>query len=98
MSIHQRTCVLVSVIATAAIGLMAGCAATPTPRLDDSFGQAVRAARQAQTRQPSPPETGDAAQGLDGKSASHLIERYQDSFKTPPKTFEIFSPGTSSAP
>ena len=93
MSFHKSSWVLVKVLIPTVMGLLAGCASPATPTLDASFGQAVRAARHAQTQQPAPPESALSGQGMDGKAAVNLIERYQDSFKTPPKTFEIFNSG-----
>ena len=95
MSLHKTTCLRVKVLIPTVMGLLAGCAGPATPTLDASFGQAVRATRQAQTRQPDPPESTLFGQGMDGKAAVNLIERYQDSFRTPPKTFEIFNSGSS---
>jgi hypothetical protein len=93
MSFYKSTWVIVKVLTFTVVGLLAGCAGPTTPALDASFGQAVRATRQAQTRQPEPSESALSGQGMDGKAAVNVIERYQDSFKTPPKTFEIFTPG-----
>jgi hypothetical protein len=73
--------------------LLTACASPETPALDATFGNAVRAARQAQTLNPGPPEQSDPTQGLDAKAAVNLIERYQDSYKTPPKTFEVLNLG-----
>ena len=72
---------------------LTGCVNHSTPALDATFGHAVRAARQAQTLNPGPAELLDPSQGQDGKAAVNLIERYQDSFKSPPKTFEVLNIG-----
>jgi hypothetical protein len=93
MSFYKSTWVIVKVLTPTVMGLLAGCAGPTTPLLDASFGQAVRATRQAQTRQPTPPAPALSGQGMDGKAAVNIIERYQDSFKTPPKTFEVINPG-----
>ncbi len=77
---------------TLLLGLLVACASV-TPRYDSKFGDAVRAARQAQTLNPDAPAAGDQALGIDGKTAVHALERYQDSFKTPPKTFEVINIG-----
>jgi hypothetical protein len=84
-------------VALAASSLLAACATPTTPVLDAAFGQAVRAARQAQTLNLGPPPTNDPTQGLDGKSAVNLIERYQDAFKSPPKTFEVLNMGSAAS-
>lgn len=76
------------------LGLLAGCASV-TPNDDARFGDAVRAARAAQTLNPAAPARDDPMPGLDGKAAISAQERYQDSFKSPPKTFEILGRGGS---
>jgi hypothetical protein len=73
--------------------LLTACASPETPVLDATFGNAVRASRQAQTLNPAPPTLADPTQGLDAKAAVNLIERYQDSYKSPPKTFEVLNLG-----
>lgn len=74
------------------LGLMAGCA-TVAPNYDAKFGDAVRAARAAQTLNPGTPADDDPVLGLDGKAAVSAIDRYEESFKTPPKTFEVINIG-----
>jgi hypothetical protein len=81
-----------------AIGLiyqLTGCGST-TPNLDAKFGDAVRAAQQQQTLDPSAPKGNNPVLGIDGKAAANAQDRYHDSFKTPPKTFEIFGIGGAS--
>lgn len=74
---------------------LTGCASS-TPVLDASFGQAVREARTAQTLNPkASAEHTQPALGIDGKAASEAQRRYVDSFKTPPRTFEILNIGGS---
>lgn len=77
---------------TLLLGLMAGCASV-TPNYDAKFGNAVRAALHAQTLNPTAPATDDTVLGMDGKAAVNALERYQESFKAPPKTFEILNIG-----
>lgn len=77
-------------LATAA--LTAGCAST-TPQLDAKFGDAVRAARAAQTINPQGSAGRAPVTGLDGMAGATAIDRYHDSFKTPPKTFEVMNIG-----
>ncbi len=60
--------------------LTLGCA--QTPRLDAEFGNAVKAARLAQTIAPQPP-AGTAVNGVDGQAAKSAYDAYQKSFKTP---------------
>lgn len=68
-----------------------GCASTTTPALDARFGDAVRAAREAQTLNPAASANKDPVLGLDGKAAVNALERYEDSFKAPPPTFEVIN-------
>lgn len=80
---------------TLLLGLMAGCASV-TPNYDAKFGDAVRAALHAQTLNPGASANNDPVLGLDGKAAVNALERYQESFKAPPKTFEVTNIGGSS--
>lgn len=85
---------LVFTVATvAAAAQLAGCASSTTPALDSRFGDAVRAARQAQTLNPTALADRNPVLGIDGKAAVNSLERYQDSFKTPPKSFEVINIG-----
>lgn len=72
--------------------LLTGCASI-TPNFDAKFGDAVRAARQAQTLNPGPRSDTDPVLGLDAQAAVKAQERYQDSFKAPPKTFDVINIG-----
>lgn len=75
--------------------LLVGCAGPSTPELDAKFGDAVRASRERQTLTPTASVNKDPVLGIDGKAAVNAQERYQDSFKSPPKTFEILGIGGS---
>lgn len=79
---------------TLLLGLVVGCASV-SPNYDAKFGNAVRAARQAQILNPGAPANADQALGLDGRAAVQALDRYQDSFKAPPKTFEVINIGGS---
>ena len=72
--------------------LLAACAST-TPNYDAKFGDAVRGARQAQTLNPGARADTDPVLGLDAQAAVKAQERYQESFKAPPKTFEVINIG-----
>ena len=79
----------------AAFGLvcqLTGCGST-TPNLDAKFGDAVRASQQQQILDPSAPKGNNPVLGIDGQAATNAQGRYQDSFKTPPKTFEVLGIG-----
>lgn len=78
----------------AGTSLLAACAST-TPELDAVFGQAVREARTAQTLNPKASQNTDPVLGIDGKAGAAAQQRYQESFRTPPKTFEIINIGGS---
>lgn len=83
-------------VLTIVLGLAAqltGCVSTTTPELDAKFGDAVRAAREAQTLNPTASANKDPVVGVDGNAAVNAIDRYQDSFKSPPKTFEVLNIG-----
>ena len=69
-----------------AAATLAGCASS-TPYLDGRLGNAVNSAKARQTVNPE--ASRDAVAGMDGNSAKESIERYQDSFKAPPRTFEV---------
>lgn len=72
--------------------LLTACAAT-TPALDANFGNAVRQARSSQTLNPNASANRDPVLGIDGRAGAAAQERYQESFKSPPKTFEITNIG-----
>lgn len=76
-----------------AASLLAACAAPTTPALDARFGDAVRAARERQTLDPAAAARADPVSGIDAKAAVHSQDRYHDSFKTPPRTFEVLGIG-----
>lgn len=73
--------------------LAAGCTTVTTPELDAGHGDAVRAIKAAQTANPKAPVGNPAMTGIDGKAAVNAQDRYQDSFKTPQRTFEVLGIG-----
>lgn len=73
---------------------LAGCAASRTPEFDARFGQAVNAAKAQQTLDPQAAAKAPAPNGLDGPAANESIQRYRDSFKSPPPTFVIINGAT----
>jgi hypothetical protein len=77
---------------TLLLGLMSGCTSV-TPNYDAKFGDAVREAKLAQTLNPGASTNTDPVLGLDGKAAVNALNSYQESFKAPPKTFEVISIG-----
>lgn len=81
-------------VVTATVGamLLTACASV-TPVVDANFGNAVRQARTAQTLYPNASANRDPVLGIDGKAGAAAQNRYQDSFKAPPKTFEVINIG-----
>lgn len=73
--------------------LLLGACTTTTPKLDASFGKALREARANQTLNPRASENKDPVLGIDGQAGVAAQGRYQDSFKAPPQTFEVNSIG-----
>lgn len=78
--------------AASCAALLTACAST-TPVLDANFGNAVRQARTSQTLNPNASANRDLVLGIDGQAGAAAQERYQESFKAPPKTFEIINIG-----
>ncbi|MGE5523481.1 MAG: hypothetical protein ACM3SS_07190 [Rhodospirillaceae bacterium] len=68
-----------------------GACTSPTPYYDAKYGLAVSDAMRKQTLNPDASRNTDPVAGLDGVSARESVGRYQDSFKAPERTFEIFS-------
>ncbi len=74
----------------------AAACTTSTPRLDANMGVAVREARAMQTLNPQASEQNrDPVLGIDGKAATETQQRYVDSFKAPPQTFNVINIGGS---
>jgi type IV pilus biogenesis protein CpaD/CtpE len=77
--------------------VFAGCSNAPrTPVYDSKFGESVRQARAIQTLNPEAGKNNDPVTGLDGESARHAIDRYQESFRTPAASFEVLGIGGNS--
>ncbi len=74
------------------LGLLSGCS-SPTPMLDSSFGQAVLYDKQAQYIDPQAGIQPGEPAGLDGKSAQAVIDRYHQSYKSPPPAFNVINIG-----
>jgi len=81
--------------ALVAVGL-SGCAST-TPQYDLRFGEAVRRNLQAQTLDPAAGQSGPASAALDGGTARAAVQRYRDSFKTPPPVVNVINLGGAGA-
>jgi hypothetical protein len=89
----MRTCI--RILSGAAALALAAC--TTTPHLDSRFGAAVSAARAAQTANPEASRNPDPVAGMDGRAARETMERYQESFRAPPRTFEVIIGTTGEA-
>lgn len=71
---------------------VAGCA-SPTPILDENFGNAVRTVRAMQTANPNAGMNPDPVAGMDGTAATESMRRYQESFKSPPPVTNVINIG-----
>ena len=80
-------------LAIAAIaGLVAGCA-SPTPNYDARFGDAVRDAKRKMTINPDAGKSTDQALGMDGRASRESMQRYHDTYKTPPPAVNVINIG-----
>lgn len=73
--------------------MLGGCAST-TPKMDEHFGEAVNAAKAAQTINPDASLDTDPVAGVDGVSANAAIENYQKASEKPVKGASGFTLGT----
>lgn len=78
----------------ALVACLAGCA-SPTPMLDEKFGDSVRQIRAMQTLNPDAGNRDDGVAGLDGLAAQESMGRYQQSFKAPPPATNVINIGGS---
>lgn len=72
---------------------LGACAVPATPAYDAKFGEAVRQAVALQTLNPEAGRNADPVTGIDGQAGKAAIDRYQQSFRAPPQTFEVFDIG-----
>jgi len=77
-------------VIVAGLGLLAGCVAIH-PEVDQRHGQAVTAAMEAQVFNPQ--ASRNAVAGIDGKAAKETMDRYLESFKSPPPPITVISVG-----
>jgi len=75
------------------LAALAGCTTT-TPHLDSKFGHAVNAAKAQQTLNPEASKNTDRVTGIDGTPAKESVDRYHDTFKAPPPTFNVININT----
>jgi hypothetical protein len=74
----------------ACLGLCACVTPTP-PYLDASIGESVAFARARQTLNPEASRNTDPAAGIEGTTAVEGMTRYVESFRAPPRTFEVIN-------
>jgi hypothetical protein len=67
----------------ALLALFAGC--STSPRIEEHFGEAVRANLSAQVASPKAAPNTNPAAGMDGPAARNAQERYEHSFAQPDK-------------
>jgi hypothetical protein len=72
--------------------LLVGCAAQ-TPYMDQRFGESVNAAKALQTLNPDASLNTDPVVGMGGPVADAVIDRYHESYKTPPASANVFTIG-----
>ncbi len=72
--------------------VMTGCA-TQTPQLDERFGDAVNAAKALQIINPDAALNAEEPDGMRGKTAGAVMDRYHDSYKNPPVQSNVFTIG-----
>ena len=76
---------------------MTGCATSSTPQFDSGFGNAVNAAKAQQTLNPDASQNTQSVDGMDGKAANSVMDRYHQSFEKPTPVGNIFNIGVGSS-
>jgi hypothetical protein len=79
-------------VIVAGLGLLAGCVSIH-PEVDQRYGQAITAAKDAQTFNPQASSNPKPVSGIDGRAAKESFDRYVDSFKSPPPTTNVINIG-----
>lgn len=85
----MRICKLLTLIVAALLG---GCATTTPERVDSQMGLAVELAKAQQTLHPKASQDMRPVEGIDGKSADAVVDRYHKGFEAPPPV-NIFNIG-----
>jgi hypothetical protein len=78
----------------AALCFVSGCVSIH-PELDQRSGDAIVAAKNAQTLNPHVTRDPNAVSGIDGRPAKEAMDRYVDSFKSPPTNTNVINIGGS---
>ncbi|WP_420995517.1 hypothetical protein ACKI2N_005330 [Cupriavidus sp. 30B13] len=83
-------------VATCAAAGLAGCMTT-TPVYDAHFGDAVRIVRAMQTLNPDASLNTDPVTGVDARSATYAMDRYNTSFRNPPTDTNAYAIGVGTS-
>lgn len=94
-STRELTMKMMAVLAMSGVVLSA-CMASGTPNYDARFGEAVRQARALQTLNPEAGRQGGLVTGIDAQAGKSALDRYQESFRTPSRSFEVLGIGSGS--
>jgi hypothetical protein len=86
----MKSTTLKSLASAAILATLAGCV-SPAPYVESHIGSAVNAAKAQQTINPDASKNPDPVAGIDGRAAKNSVDRYEDSFKAPPPTFNIIN-------
>jgi hypothetical protein len=81
------------IVTIALLALTTGCVAIH-PQVEERYGDSVRAATRAQTLNPEGTPNRDVV-GIDGRAAKETMDRYVDSFRSPPPTMNVINIGGS---
>ena len=91
MKLHNRRLTSLAFAGTA-LCLLSACAST-APNYEARAGQAVRSTLQAQVISPQAGQGPEPAPGLDGVASREAVQRYHNSFKTPPPVVNVINVG-----
>lgn len=86
----------VTAAAACAAAGVAGCMTT-TPVYDAHFGDAVRTVRAMQTLNPDASANADPVTGVDARSATFALDRYNSSYRNPPSDGNAYAVGVGSS-
>lgn len=75
----------------AGLAALAGCSSTP--QYDARFGDTVRQSRVAMTVNPAGSAMNDPVAGIEGQAAKEAMNRYYETFKTPPPVVNVINIG-----
>ena len=96
MNFHNLPARLSRLAVTAAAAGVAGCMTT-TPVYDAHFGDAVRTVRAMQTLNPDASANADPVTGVDARSATFALDRYNSSYRNPPSDGNAYAIGVGSS-